>query len=992
MRGARLFCAFFAMVSASAAAARNFQPPILWSASGGDVAESEPILGTSLIANAGDDAVVWVGGESQPGNLALRALMRPGQPPVYDQFGDDDTAHGFTIQRILDASSEVALLRVREANATQDFRRETLAAIDLVGGGLRWAVPIAADRAKLLAGGDTLVQTASHLLRLSPDGSTRWVRALDDVVDPRETAEPARLQVAGDHVVVELNRYPFVLGGPAALPRRLQAFALGDGAPAWRIDLATPELRSCGTGAVGGAFVVALRDEFSTQGTTTVTLERRASLDGSLLGRTVLNDVPGDDTSCQVVDVDGTTVLATLDDVGEGVLAGIAADGSLRWRSPTLQAYGVSVVRIPGSTDFVYLGSPPGTSDDVIRRQRSSDGSQVWEVTRTRTGNLGVRRGVATAQGLQVVFGDVDGVTATHFSLADGAVLSSGELAPMRRRLLPYVAAFIDGAPFDAAVAADGGIRVQRRAPVVGTELPWARDEPGFPAASLQPVSVQFGTAGATRLLVVARYQYPVAAEQRSALVVLALDRATGALLWRRDLGDHANFVPALMNAADGGLLVRTYPCPAIGACGSTPTVLERWSAADGSTAWSRSLQPSVVALAGADALVYSVDAPNALSWRRLDAAAGTDLWVQPLASVGTVFDLELPSSGGFLASISRTLAGVPTVDVERRSLSDGALQWSLRAGGAGDRVAGPVMRRAVNGFPLLTARLSRSDAGQEGLVRPLLQLVDDTNGSAPLTVQPPLQGDRFWTLRPVAGSGASIVRQPLRSLRLLESLDQPYNSRVALATLDLGTGVPGGEQLIERRFDDPLLGETAVELLQVLADGSLLAADLRLGADGLRRRALLRLGAPADGGGDLVVRLVDGTPPVAGMGPSRRVEVEIENVGGTPATDAVFGVAWRRDRDPAFAVLSGCSVVTGSATCPADAASRRVSLGAGARVRLAFEVFDPAYVGRPPQTQPGLAGVRIFVDAPWGYADAEPGNNVVEASFRLASFADDFE
>jgi hypothetical protein len=980
--------------------ARNFQPPVQWSASGGATQDVAATFGRTELAQAGDGAVVWLGTGAQGSNfgvpnLGMRVVLRPGAPPAFDQFGDEGAPIGLTLERILAADGSIALARVIENSQQSQFRRTLLVALDLVDGGLRFAVPLDANRAAVLPGGDVLAQTDDFLLRLAPDGIPRWATAFADLVERGVDAAPA-LQHAGSGVaLVHVSRTRVQASQSLRLPDLVQAIDLGDGSPAWRVQAPTAEGRYCGTATIGDAFVLVHLGAIDANGLADAVLERRSPVDGTLLGNGAVPDLPGDDTQCRLLDIDGRAVLLAEDDQGRAVLSANGGDGALLWRNVLPDGPARSIARVPGTLDVAVLARVPNSTDERIERRRGGDGGLVWGTTLQRAGNAARRAVAATPQGVQVALLDGSSIAVTDLAPSSGAIESTTDFDPPIRRRLPYTPSFVDGVAFDAAIAGDGTIVVRRRLPTVSTGVAWSLDEPGFPAAGAEPVFAQVQAAGTANLLVLAQYRLPAGTETRRAFVVLMVDRTTGALVWRRELGDLSNNNPFFIAANGGGVLLGLTQCPPIGICSTGPTDTLKLSALDGSSVWYRELQALIGTFVGDNILVYVVEGGNQRSWRLIEGSSGTALWTQAVTSPVAPFTLEPASGGGFLAAVTPNAGGVPSVDIERRALADGAPTWVLRAGVAGDRVTSPIVRRAVNGFPLLTARRIGLESGQNGVQGPLLQLIDDSAGTPSLSLRPSLVGDRWWSLRAVAGDGQSITRQPLRSLRFLEPLDsfaETYNTRTALSFLDLATGALGGEHLVERRFDDAIIGDGGLDLIQVLPGGAIHAAESRLGPDGLRRPTLLRLGAPGDGAGDLRLRLLDADLPPTGFGPSRRVRVEVDNVGSSVASNAVFGVSvLRHPIEPVHAVFAACAVVTGSGTCPA-AGTRRISLDPGATVRLEWDVHDAEYSLVVPGGRPGVAGARIFIDSPWGYADTQPGNNVVDFTLRLGAFGDDFE
>jgi hypothetical protein len=475
--------------------------------------------------------------------------------------------------------------------------------------------------------------------------------------------------------------------------------------------------------------------------------------------------------------------------------------------------------------------------------------------------------------------------------------------------------------------------------------------------------------------------------------VVLAmLDRASGATLWRREASASLGFAPvSVRDAGADGVLLSLTPCAADGSCApSASEVLRRVSPQDGATVWEQPLSSPRAAFADGEVIAFTFGQNGGFNeWRRLEGATGATVWTR------TVFQAvaggEILAADAGVIAVDALGASTPEVTVRRFDVAD-ATVWILRAGTFGEGVVEPLLRRAVNGMPLLAAQLQVPAPAPAGSTRPLLQLIDPATSGTLLAVRPVLTGDRKWILQPIEASDPAATQQPLQSTRNGDGSFRPQFVRVGLARLDLAGGSLGGEHLVESRFDPPLLTNAQTTLVRTTPDGDILATDLRSGPDGLPRRRLMRLSAPADGQGDLQVRLRAPEFPFEGFGPSRRIEIEIENAGTTRASDALFGVLPTPFNDNSVARLLGCTVVAGTGTCPADVSLRRVTLDPGATVRLAWEVFPGAFSNAPPSTIPRLSALRAYVDAPWGYADTEPGNNVVDFSLRLGAFGDDFE
>ena len=1002
MRCVRLALLNAIALAAAPAAASNFQPPREWTASGGSSVLSQPTrFGTAELRPLPDGSVLWVGSELGSRGIALRAVLRPGQAPAMDQFGDVAANHLLEAERVLFADESVALMRLVEGPPSgTGLTRRVLAALDLAAGGVLWAIPLSADDAVRLAGGDTLVLAEGSVLRLSDAATPRWVRHIDEFADRGVRQQSVALLESAGRAFVVLSRRKASPQGEIALAPRVLALDAAEGALAWARDAAGT--RFCGAALIDGALVVASAGPQAADRTATVSV-RRFAASGDLLADTAIPAVPAEFLTCRMLDVDGTAVLATGDDRDGGqTLSSIGADGALLWRQTLESGYLPEIARIPGSGDVVHAA----VSNVVggfgvarrIERRRAVDGAPIWSMTRSAPAPVNSHTVSVSPQAAHLVSMDLNpfgarpigGILREDLSLTDGSLLALPDNGLTKRTQLPYDAEFIDAAPFDAAFGANGGILVRRRSATASGDPLWSRSEPGASTLAATPGEISLRGAGPGRLLVLANYLIPAEFGSRRAAVLLMLDRDTGARIWRQELNALGTNPVRVLDAGIAGVLLSLTPCQPGDPCGGALR-LRRLSATDGSETWESPIQSSLAAMAGNDVVAFEQNTNR--NWRLLAAPQGAGAWAQPLPPWSEAFDLALLPSDEFRAALSYFVGDVPVVDVERRSLVDGTVASTLRAGLVGDQVYRPTLRPAVNGLPLLTALMQGPEPGQENLLRPLVQLLDADGVIAQQTLRPTLSGtDRWWTLHPVASSTGSTTRQPLRSERFRETSIDVWNSRVALTFLDLASGSLRGEQLVERYFDEALRGYAPVDLVQVLSGGALLAAQSRLASDGLRHRTLMRLAAPADAGGDLRLRLLGADLAATGFGPSRRIRVEVDNLGGTAATDAVFGTAPRRFHDRVHAVFVGCSVVSGSATCPLGPALQRVSLAPGATLRLEWEMYDAGFRNAVPVASGSLAGARIFIDSPWGYADTEPGNNVVEFALRLGAFGDDFE
>ena len=224
------------------------------------------------------------------------------------------------------------------------------------------------------------------------------------------------------------------------------------------------------------------------------------------------------------------------------------------------------------------------------------------------------------------------------------------------------------------------------------------------------------------------------------------------------------------------------------------------------------------------------------------------------------------------------------------------------------------------------------------------------------------------------------------------DTLNQ-FEERYALTSIALNDGTIGAEHLFARSYDESLStgGRLTVVVIAVAGDGTAMVENGETDSRGLLLPRLQRWPAVGSNRGDIQMRVLDTNDPIVGLGPSTRIEVEIESTSLAPLSGLKLG--FKSTNDDLKAVLRGCAVVAGAGTCPAlgSTLEQIADIGATGLLQLSYEVYDPNF--KPGGRYP-TAGARglFYVDSPYAYGDIELGNNFAVVHVALSGTSDGFE
>jgi hypothetical protein len=253
----------------------------------------------------------------------------------------------------------------------------------------------------------------------------------------------------------------------------------------------------------------------------------------------------------------------------------------------------------------------------------------------------------------------------------------------------------------------------------------------------------------------------------------------------------------------------------------------------------------------------------------------------------------------------------------------------------------------------------------------------------------------KLWLSQLLFGSAHGSV-QGLRSIRQPNPASGIVDERWFVGAIDLGSGAVTGEHLLFRRWDDVLGNPAVLRLAHRFDDGAIGLVDFTVDARGHQAPTISRIPAPVGPDVDIVVRVVDGIDTFTGLGPSARVEIDVENVSSVAVGGIQIGADSRRNAlqvDGVPVRLVSCQLL-GPGVCPTSldgVTESRLALGAGVTARLAFDALDPQF--RHGRNGAGSAlGLLIHAEAPYAVGDTAPENNVVEVFLRTGGFADGFD
>jgi outer membrane protein assembly factor BamB len=910
-------------------------------------------------------------------------------------FGDPSGSVDAYELAVIAMSPDSALLRLSGTSYDDSPEAET-ALIDPSTGAVRWAIRRAANSASFLAGGDVLLMSGAAVARLdAATGVFKWARSAREFAPGSGNARLVSMKASAGVVWLAVQPERYIEGAAVATAPRLVALSTTTGDLLGNVAQPGGGSSVCATAVVAGGVASVQRGTVNNL-LVDLTVVRLLEPDGTPGATTTIAAVPGDDVDCQLLAIGGDLVVRTIDDRGEGVLAAVDASGALRWRVDAVPGEAMALARVATGTDVITLLRPRAINGDVqplkLERRRLLDGLLVWtaDIVRLDDG----RRSVMAAPGSSVVIATATaaGIERIVLDAATGVEQARTVVAP---RFLSSVVAssrLIGEQPFQAWIepaGMDSTVRMRSLSAVDGAPL-WSSAVAGIPGPAI-PSSVVLNAAGTARVLAIATYAITPGTGVLRAVSV-AFDRASGQVLWRREDGP-SYAAPSLLHADDGGLLLLDGTCATV-ECTPGNSRLSRWEIADGTTRWAQAAAVNGALLVGDDAIASIADFPTLREFRRLAGTNGVALWTVPTPLSRIATNLQTAGSDAFLSVQGTSSTSPPRIDIETRNASDGSLRWSVRAGGDLDSVSAGLIARAATGEWLMTSRLVRLDAPAGSGISTLIQWIDPPTGTIRTETRPSTVRTVEWRQRPLPG-GVVPTRQPLRSYRALESSFNASSELIGLAHYDSDTAEFGGEYLIERNYYGPLNEFATVQLLRERADGTIDIAYRPLDARGIRHSVIARLPAPGAARGDVRIGPSESPVVVAGLGPSRQVEIEVTNDGPFAVNGLRIGVAAQPQRPAPLVRIVGCSSVVGVASCPAVSPTQPelvLDLGADATALVSIELFDPWYSARARFNFENFGMARIYVDPPYGFADLELGNNSMLLQVRLGGFADDFE
>lgn len=988
---------FVASICAAAPAGLQVEP--VWQAKADALVPHASAL-QALQIDALEDGTLVAVAQDDRGSVASLRVDASGAR-IDGQWGARAQGGRPVLQRLLAADASGALLRVREPlqSSASPGLRDITALLDPAGN-RRWALPFAGTWGRFLANGDVLLATEVFLLRLrATDGVTIWAVPLAALTDAGEGRPDTTFTVGEDSVtaVVRTDRQAFT--GDVTIVR-IAAFDLASGALRWS-RVRAPALdgtRLCGIQSRGDRALVAWITGAANPGT--LLLEQYRATDGAIVSSAPGIVVPNNDASCLIVDRNGDSVVATRDDDGATVLVGVDAAGAVRWRQDAVPGFYVSLARLGASGDVARVSS----AGDVLRveRYRGSDGQRLWDSSLALDAPLvAAARAAAVGSDVRVAVPFANGVRLLRFDGATGVAQAPVEVRPAPVVAPGSTAAFVDGVPYLAQIVLRGPdpeLSVRRLRPDTGT-LAWESNQ-GLPTGIALPASsVTIVAAGASTVLVSVSAPSDAAAAVRRS-VLLALSAADGSVVWRQDLVDRQDVgeftTPDVLAAGDSGLLVRRKACGSASDCADATPSYEWRSLASGAVAWSQPRYAWSAALVSTGVVAFYPQPAGARTLVLHDVADGRPLWSQDIEPFWEGAGAIAEISGGLLSSYSISQTGFGglqrSVRLERRELSSGATPWTFDRGPAPNGFRTAMLSRAGAADVILTA--GRSFGGPSPRTAPYLERVDGLSGNPAWVVAPPLPTTGLWTLRTFGSANGTL--QGLRSIRQPNPAPGIVDERWFVGAIDLGTGAVGGEHLLFRRWDDVLGNPATLRLAHRFDDGAIGLVDFTVDGRGHQAPTISRIPAPDGPDVDIVVRVVDGVNAFTGLGPSARVEIEVENASPVSVEGIQIGADSRRNAlevDGLPVRLVFCQVPGGS-VCPTSLnglTGARLSLGAGAIGRLAFDVLDPQF--RHGRNGAGSAlGLLIHAEAPYAVGDTAPENNVVEVFVQTGGFADGFD
>lgn len=961
----------------------------IWSSTESEVIPFDANYGRTEHVLLEDGSAFMVASETSRSGLAGSVHLGADGSALLGQFGHQPNSGGrLSPEMVLATQGNRVLLAMTELDNT----RALVVMVDAAGE-IQWVRPRFGRQARFLANGDVLLASGNEVMRLKGgDGDLVWLRNLLELrPNPVEVAFQLPTAV-GASVSLSLHyRENTAAGGESYPDPLLVSLDAATGALEWQRVRETVPARvfeSCAPVRLGSDSIHAYFELAADQ--VDVVFERRSDVDGARLWATRVPAVDYTDGPCGFVATSSLLALSSRDESAQSTLVALNHAGTVQWRT-TLPTPLPAELRAADDGALLVASQQnlPGGFATIAERRRASDGGIDWAVElpgraidwRVVGGELRIAWSVDDGAGqvnLQRRNAASGALVAAHMAVAEGLAIRPADIE------------FIDGTPY-AVLAGLGvdqrGVRVRRLNPVDGAEL-WSQQiQLSEVPSKVASVSIQAGSAG--RVVVVVNYDVeapPAPPESRQAIVSVNADNGTP--LWQSAMSRVSN--PQPISASDGSVHVRSQDCINPPACSDFIPLVNRLSGIDGSVLWSIPTQANLLGMRGNDLVVQRFGTGSTLV--ALGSFNGGDLWSQTLPATSQLV-ATLAITNGDLHSVRQSVVNNRLrTQVERRLAADGAPIWTIEPGAPTAAVRSSLITRLADGDLLLTSRMTGTEPDQVGVSRPLLARIDGTSGAIEWLQNPTVYNGRWLTVRAVNGATGS--HQWARSLRIVDDRMISVEERYALTTVALENGFIGAEHQYAGNYDVPL-GSPALGaglLTGVSFDGTALVENRSVDARGLGMPRLQRWPAPDADHGDILLRRIGDEDPIRALGSSTDVVIEIE--GNSTAAYAGIVIGFASTEDGLKAQLRDCEMVFGSGTCPAQLGSsldQTLTLGASALMRLRYEIHDPAF--QPKQAGGGVGARGLFhVDPPFGYGDADLGNNIVVINVALGGTSNGFE
>lgn len=964
----------------------------IWSSVESEVIAVDADYGRTAHVLLEDGSAFMVAAETRRAGLAGTLRLSAGGAVVRGQFGHQPISGGrLTPEAVLATRGDRVLMAMTEL----DPPRPLVVLLDATGQRL-WARPRFGRQARFLANGDVLLAAGNELMRLKgSDGDLLWVRNLLDL-RPNPAAVDFQLPVeVGEAIRLSLQFREYTpAGDPQDSAPLLVSVDSASGELQWqrpREPAALPVVEGCAPVRLGADQVHAYFERGATQ--VDAVIERRDAT-GARQWATRIPAVAftQEDEPCAFIATSSLLAFASRDGLPQSTLFALNHDGALQWRR-SLPSTSPAVLR-PAADGALLVASQQTASSGLVtvaERRRASDGDALWSV---EIPGRAVDWRMAGDE-LHLAWSVDDGATELHLqrrAAASGALLAAQVAVAEGQGLRPADIEILDGTPYAvlAGLGADQrGLRLRRLDPDSGTPV-WSQTVQ-LAEAPLAVTGASLHPGGSGRLVAVLYYQLdrsPAPPESRQA--ILSIDTGTGALRWQTALARQQ--LPFVVDSAEaqptataaGSVYVRSSVCVNPPTCGETLPRVVRLSAVDGQEVWSVAAPGTLLGVRGADLIVERPGSFNGLAV--MGAADGSDLWSQLMPASSFVLAALAVDSGDLHVLRQFSGSGRQRSPLDRRSGTNGIPSWTIDPGPPTASVRGALVARLADGDLLYHARMT--GAPDPAVSRPLLARIDGPTGAFEWLNTPAPQTDRFWTVRPIPGANGWA-----RGLRVVGDTFSNVEERYTLTTVNLDSGALGVEHQYAQTYDPPLpspaLGLGFVGTVR--NDGSALVENRRVDADGLGLPRIERWPAPGSSRGDLVLRRIGNEQPIRALGPSTEVLLEID--AQTTATVADIGIGFASTVDGLKAQLRGCTLVAGTGSCPTALGStldQTLSLGAGARMQLRYEIHDPGF--QPRQARPSGARGLFHLDPPFAFGDTDPGNHLAVVQVSLGGMSNGFE